>query len=789
MLGVRTPTAAVSGGHRPRIAYCAPHARVAPAETWQDGDVRPYAGCAMPISVFLSTVSDEFLAYRKQLKGDLTRHNVAVKVQEDFKDLGGDTLDKLDTYIANCDAVVHLVGDMTGSAPAAVEEQALIGRHPDLAERLPPLGEALKNGVPISYTQWEAWLALYHGRPLLIARARKTARRGPNYLRSNESRAAQAAHLARLEACRRFPGYEFGSPDGLAKHIAYSKILDLLVKDYAAREARARHLAEGFIKELAQRVVGDKELDFDGMKQAVRNAVEIYEKEIAGRPADTNFDDIVKRALARAREQVDQGQSGLARATLRRAAETMQREEHERREQFVASLTALGHRERDIALAAYDGDAAAAAIAALARAVHGERPAKAADFLRSEARALYEHGSDRGSNVHLVAAIALQRELLRLAASEEERGAESASLALALLKLGARESGRTRLEEALAILRLVLKEFTPETAPFDWSAAQANLGVALKTLSERVSGSGWLEEAVAVYRAALKEGMRERDPSLWASTQHNLGNALAQMGERRLDTAPLEKAIEAYRAALEVFTRERLPLDWARTQNNLGGAFLSLGERQPMAGWFEKAIPAYSAALQVLSRKEAPLDWAAAQSNLGFVLLRLCERDIALEPEERAGQFVQGSLAPAISERLRQAVSAFQASLEERTRARAPLDWAGTQNNLASALLKLGAGENGTARIQEAVAAYGAALQEYTREQAPAYWAMSFGNQGVAMMLMADRTNDEAKAETALKQIQIALDSLSESRHDRSSMYFRAQLPRALAIRDRLKGR
>ena len=41
----------------------------------------------MAISVFLSTVSDEFRAYRDQLKGDLTRHNVSVKVQEDFKDL------------------------------------------------------------------------------------------------------------------------------------------------------------------------------------------------------------------------------------------------------------------------------------------------------------------------------------------------------------------------------------------------------------------------------------------------------------------------------------------------------------------------------------------------------------------------------------------------------------------------------------------------------------------------------------------------------------------------------
>jgi nucleoside-diphosphate-sugar epimerase len=102
---------------------------------------------AMPISVFLSTVTDEFRIYRDQLKGDLTRHNVAVKVQEDFKDLGGDTLDKLDAYIANCDAVVHLVGDMCGAASAEREQQALLVKHSDLASRLPPLGEALRSAV------------------------------------------------------------------------------------------------------------------------------------------------------------------------------------------------------------------------------------------------------------------------------------------------------------------------------------------------------------------------------------------------------------------------------------------------------------------------------------------------------------------------------------------------------------------------------------------------------------------------------------------------------------------
>ena len=77
----------------------------------------------MAISVFLSTVSDEFRSYRDLLVRDLTRHNVAVKVQEDFKDLGGGTLDKLDVYIAHCDAVVHLVGDMCGAAAAKRQQE------------------------------------------------------------------------------------------------------------------------------------------------------------------------------------------------------------------------------------------------------------------------------------------------------------------------------------------------------------------------------------------------------------------------------------------------------------------------------------------------------------------------------------------------------------------------------------------------------------------------------------------------------------------------------------------
>jgi tetratricopeptide (TPR) repeat protein len=182
------------------------------------------------VKVFLSTVSDEFGAYRDQLRTDLTRHNVEVKVQEDFKDLGRGILDELDVYIAHCDCVVHLAGEMTGSAPLKRDVDALLVKHPDLVADLPPLGEALRDGVDVSYTQWEAWLALYHRKPLLIAKAADEAARGPKHAPTDASRAAQAAHLARLKAVGRYPGCTFTSPDNLAKQIAYSVILDLLAK-------------------------------------------------------------------------------------------------------------------------------------------------------------------------------------------------------------------------------------------------------------------------------------------------------------------------------------------------------------------------------------------------------------------------------------------------------------------------------------------------------------------------------------------------------------------------------
>ena len=71
------------------------------------------------VQIFLSTVSAEFRSYRDALRRALDRPNVTVKVQEDFIATGTVTLDKLDEYIRQCDAVIHLGGDMTGALAQA----------------------------------------------------------------------------------------------------------------------------------------------------------------------------------------------------------------------------------------------------------------------------------------------------------------------------------------------------------------------------------------------------------------------------------------------------------------------------------------------------------------------------------------------------------------------------------------------------------------------------------------------------------------------------------------------
>jgi tetratricopeptide (TPR) repeat protein len=105
-------------------------------------------------------------------------------------------------------------------------------------------------------------------------------------------------------------------------------------------------------------------------------------------------------------------------------------------------------------------------------------------------------------------------------------------------------------------------------------------GNALRILGERESGTTRLEQAVVAYRDALRERTRERVPLQWAMTQNNLGNALMRLGERESGTARLEEAVAAYRDALKEYNRERAPYYWEQTQRNLEPALRLLEDRK-----------------------------------------------------------------------------------------------------------------------------------------------------------------------------------------------------------------
>ena len=72
------------------------------------------------LRVFLSSVSKEFRAHREMLRGNLTLPDVKVQEQSDFIQGGGTLLEKLDAYIHNCDAVIHLVVTETAPIPSSM---------------------------------------------------------------------------------------------------------------------------------------------------------------------------------------------------------------------------------------------------------------------------------------------------------------------------------------------------------------------------------------------------------------------------------------------------------------------------------------------------------------------------------------------------------------------------------------------------------------------------------------------------------------------------------------------
>jgi tetratricopeptide (TPR) repeat protein len=114
--------------------------------------------------------------------------------------------------------------------------------------------------------------------------------------------------------------------------------------------------------------------------------------------------------------------------------------------------------------------------------------------------------------------------------------------------------------------------------------------------------------------------------------------------------------------------------------------------------------------------------------------------------------------------RLEEAVAVYREALKECPREREPVDWAATQNNLGNALRVLGSRESGTARLEEAVAAYHEALKEQTRERVPLRWSMTQNNLGNALFRLGERESGTARLEEAVAAYHKALEERTQKR-------------------------
>jgi hypothetical protein len=215
--------------------------------------------------LFLSAVTSEFESYRKLLAGDLKRPTLDVAVQEDFITTGGSTFEKLDHYIKACDGVLHLIGKSTGAVPPAITVQELLARYPNFAAKLPPLAEHLRQPDPgFSYTQWEAYLAIYHQREVFIYRPTDFqledlfCPRDSRFVYDPEQAEAQEAHYQRISDLGRDRGL-FLNQERLSSAVLRDlvEILPRLEPRFDMPPTRLRHTAERLIGRDAELTVLD----------------------------------------------------------------------------------------------------------------------------------------------------------------------------------------------------------------------------------------------------------------------------------------------------------------------------------------------------------------------------------------------------------------------------------------------------------------------------------------------------------------------------------------------------
>lgn len=150
---------------------------------------------------------------------------------------------------------MHVIGKATGAAPEPLEVKDLLTQYPDFAVKLPALAESVKQPDPgFSYTQWEAYLAIYHKRPVFIYRPNDfelnelTCPREDRFVYDAAQDKSQQQHYRRISALGRDRG-RFLNHERLSSAVLRDlvEILPRLESRMAVPPTKLRHTAEVLI--------------------------------------------------------------------------------------------------------------------------------------------------------------------------------------------------------------------------------------------------------------------------------------------------------------------------------------------------------------------------------------------------------------------------------------------------------------------------------------------------------------------------------------------------------------
>lgn len=145
--------------------------------------------------VFLSTVASEFGELHQRLETLLQQtKRLQVRHYDDFGPHGVKTLEKLEQEVANSQVVLHVLGAQPGARPPVSQVKAFLARFPSLEQHYPKVAADARQGL-VSYTQWEAWLALLLGKKLYLYQLKDETDKTPS----------QQRHAQRLRDAKIYP--------------------------------------------------------------------------------------------------------------------------------------------------------------------------------------------------------------------------------------------------------------------------------------------------------------------------------------------------------------------------------------------------------------------------------------------------------------------------------------------------------------------------------------------------------------------------------------------------------